>query len=126
MALHPSGGGRQGENPYIGRLNSPVIPLTLGSMDKLGLLDRIREHSAVLVAGKDMFGAQFTEQTKLMELSGQGLVFSLYRPLVEDLTLRVNLRAEQGEASFWVKGIVTKVKNRLDGMQTVEMKTLEV
>jgi hypothetical protein len=95
-------------------------------MDNLRLLERIREDSAVLVAGKDMFGAQFTERTQLMELSAQGLVFALYRPLVEDLTLRVHLRADQEEASLWVKGIVTKVRNRLDGMQTVEMQTIEV
>jgi len=80
------------------------------------------DHSEVLVAGKDMFGVPFHEMAELIKLSQDELSFSIFRPISEDLPLRINFHPDQGQNEFWVEGIVSKVKFRLDGKQTVEMR----
>jgi hypothetical protein len=80
------------------------------------------DQSEVLVAGKDMFGVPFHERAELIKLSQGELSFSIFRPISEDLPLRINFHPDQGQNEFWVEGIVSKVKFRLDGKQTVEMR----
>lgn len=80
------------------------------------------DHSELLVTGKDMFGVPFHERAELINLSQDELSFSIFRPVSEDMPLRINFHPEQGQSEFWVEGIVSKVKFRLDGKQTVEMR----
>jgi hypothetical protein len=80
------------------------------------------DHSEVLVAGKDMFGVPFHERAELIKLSQDELSFSIFRPISEDLPLRINFHPDQRQNEFWVEGTVSKVKFRLDGKQTVEMR----
>ncbi|MFN8005911.1 MAG: hypothetical protein U0V70_02540 [Terriglobia bacterium] len=79
-------------------------------------------HTEVLVTGKDMFGVPFHEMAELIKLSKDELSFSLYRPVDENLPLRINVHPDQGQAEFWVEGLISKVKYRLDGKQTVELR----
>jgi hypothetical protein len=80
------------------------------------------DHSEVLVMGKDMFGVPFHERAELIKLSQNELSFSIFRPVSEDLPMRINLHPDQGQKEFWVEGIVSNVKFRLDGKQTVEIR----
>src|SRR5215475_13090896 len=85
----------------------------------------VGESSDIIVAGKDMFGVTFSEKTKLISLSREEFSFSLYRPVSENDPLQVNFHPEVEQDCVWVKGRIVKVKNRLDGMQTVGVKVLE-
>ena len=89
------------------------------------MVKTIVDDSEIVVIGKDMFGASFSEKTKLLNLSKEEFSFSLYRPVSENSPLQVNFRPDAGEACFWVRGKIVQVKNRLDGMQTVGVKVLE-
>ena len=80
------------------------------------------DHSEVLVTGKDMFGVPFCERAQLLDLAQNEFSFALFRPVSENLTLRVNFHPDNELAEFWVEGLVSEVKNRLDGKQTVELK----
>lgn len=82
----------------------------------------IIDHSEVLVAGKDMFGVPFHERAELIKLSKDELSFSIFRPIAENLHLRINFHPNPGQTEFWVEGIVSRVKFRFDGKQTVEMR----
>ena len=88
------------------------------------MVKTIVDDSEIVVIGKDMFGASFSEKTKLLNLSKEEFSFSLYRPVSENSPLQVNFRPD-AEACFWVRGKIVQVKNRLDGMQTVGVKVLE-
>jgi len=85
----------------------------------------VLDDSEIIVRGKDMFGAPFSEKTKLLELSKEGFSFSLFRPVSEDSLLEVNFHAQDSQPCFWVRGKIAKVKNRLDGMQTVGLRLLQ-
>jgi hypothetical protein len=85
----------------------------------------VGDSSEIIVAGQDMFGATFSEKTKLISLSKEEFSFSLYRPVSENAPLQVNFHPDAAEHCFWVKGKIVKVKIRLDGMQTVGVKVLE-
>ena len=100
-------------NPRIFIMNEGMTKLTVG------------DSSDIIVAGKDMFGATFSEKTKLISLSREEFSFSLYRPVSENDPLQVNFHPEAGEDCFWVEGKIVEVKNRLDGMQTVGVKVLQ-
>jgi hypothetical protein len=94
-------------------------------MREISLPLRVFDDSEIIVTGKDMFGAAFSEKTKLLELSKEGFSFSLYRPVSEDSLLEVNFHAQASQPCFWVKGKIANVKNRLDGMQTVGLRLLQ-
>jgi hypothetical protein len=79
----------------------------------------------IVVSGKDMFGAEFIEKTRLLELSENGFSFLLYRPMEDGVPVSVNFHPDSAEAGYWVKGVITKVASRLDGQQTVEVRVLE-
>ncbi|PYV45482.1 MAG: hypothetical protein DMG06_02250 [Acidobacteria bacterium] len=85
----------------------------------------IEDDSEIVVTGKDMFGAPFSEKTKLLNLSKEQFSFSLFRPVAENSPLQVNFHPDAQEACFWVRGTIIQVKNRLDGMQTVGVAVLE-
>src|SRR5215831_8599835 len=85
----------------------------------------VGDNSEIVVAGKDMFGATFSEKTKLISLSRGEFSFALFRPVSENDPLQVNFHPEAGEDCFWVEGKIVEVKNRLDGMQTVGVKVLQ-
>ena len=76
----------------------------------------------IVVTGEDMFGASFREKTNLINLAEDEFSFSLFRPVSEKHSLRVNFHPDRPHQSYWVNGIVFNVKNRLDGMQTVEVR----
>jgi hypothetical protein len=82
----------------------------------------VSDNSEIIVSGKDMFGALFSEKSPspvsrqvrvfLSRCSGQSL---------EEQPLQVSF---EPQSNHCVEGLVTSVKNRLDGMQTVEVKVL--
>jgi hypothetical protein len=97
----------------------------IGSMNGEMTKPVVGDSSEIVVVGKDMFGATFSEKAKLISLSQEEFSFSLYRPVSENDPLQVNFHPGATENCFWVKGRIVKVKNRLDGMQTVGVKVLE-
>ncbi len=76
----------------------------------------------IIVTGKDMFGASFCEKTRLINLAKDKFSFSLFRPVSEKRSLRVNFHPDRPHQSYWVNGVVFNVRHRLDGMQTVEVR----
>ena len=78
----------------------------------------------IVVAGRDMFGATFSEKTKLISFSPGEFSFSLFRPVSENHALQIYFHQDMSGRSVWVEGTITKVKIRLDGMQTVGVKVL--
>jgi len=85
----------------------------------------VGDNSEIVVAGKDMFGATFSEKTKLISLSRGEFSFALFRPVSENDPLQVNFHPNGEQDCFWVRGKIITVKNRLDGMQTVGVKIIE-
>ena len=81
----------------------------------------VSDNSEIIVKGKDMFGAPFSEKAHLLFLDKSEFSFSLFRPVVEQQPLQVSF---EPQSDYAVEGLVTSVKNRLDGMQTVEVKVL--
>ncbi|MBM3803293.1 MAG: hypothetical protein FJW26_13410 [Acidimicrobiia bacterium] len=79
-------------------------------------------NSEIVVSGRDMFGAPFTEKARLLFLDKAEFSFSLFRPISEHQALQVSFEPER--TNYCVEGLVTKVKIRLDGMQTVEMRVI--
>ena len=80
----------------------------------------VSDNSEIIVSGKDMFGAPFSERAHLLTLDQSQFSFSLFRPVAEQQPLRVNFEPQR--SNHCVEGLVARVKNRLDGMQTVELK----
>ena len=85
-------------------------------------VNAVSDNSEIIVSGKDMFGAPFSERAHLLFLDQAEFSFSLFRPVAEQQPLRVSFEPQRSNHS--VEGLVTRVKNRLDGMQTVEVKVL--
>lgn len=83
----------------------------------------VSDNSEIIVSGRDMFGAPFSEKAHLLFLDRAEFSFSLFRPVAEQQPLRVSFEPER--TNHYVEGLVTSVKNRLDGMQTVEVKVLD-
>lgn len=79
------------------------------------------DNSEIIVSGKDMFGAAFSERAHLLNLSPDEFSFSLFRPVSENQPIRVNFQPAN-HAGRWIEGLIVNVKNRLDGMQTVEVR----
>lgn len=71
-----------------------------------------------------MFGAPFRERTQLLSLSEDKFSFSLFRPVSENLILRVNFHPDCGSSEFWVEGLIQYVKMRLDGKQTIKLRVI--
>ena len=84
----------------------------------------VTDHSEILVSGKDMFGAAFSERTQLLNLWEDKFSFTLFRPVSENLLLRVNFHPDDTLREFWIEGLVQDVKSRLDGKQAVELRLI--
>jgi hypothetical protein len=82
----------------------------------------IEDNSEIIVSGNDMFGASFTEKAHLLILAEGEFSFSLFRPVAENQPIRVSFHPEEGQDCHWIEALIVNVKNRLDGMQTVEVK----
>jgi hypothetical protein len=83
------------------------------------------DNSEIVVSGKDMFGASFTEKTRLLNLDTGEFSFSLFRPVSENQSIRVNFHPDAKPSEHWIDGLIVNVKNRLDGMQTVEVQVID-
>jgi hypothetical protein len=81
----------------------------------------VSNNSEIIVKGKDMFGAPFSERAHLLFLDKSEFSFSLFRPVVEQQPLQVSF---EPQSDHCIEGLVVRVKIRLDGMQTVEVKVL--
>ena len=81
----------------------------------------VSDNSEIIVSGKDMFGAPFSERAQLLFLDKSEFSFSLFRPVAEQQPLQVSF---EPQSNHRIEGLVTSVKNRLDGMQTVEVRVL--
>ena len=81
----------------------------------------VSNNSEIIVSGKDMFGAPFSERAHLLFLDKSEFSFSLFRPVAEQQPLQVSF---EPQSNHCIEGLVTRVKNRLDGMQTVEVRVL--
>ncbi len=84
----------------------------------------VPDNSEIVVQGKDMFGAPFSEKAHLLSLDHGEFSFSLFRPVSEQQSIRVNFQPGGKASDYWVDVLIVDVKNRLDGMQTVEVKVL--
>ncbi|MCI0625726.1 MAG: hypothetical protein L0387_29475 [Acidobacteria bacterium] len=84
----------------------------------------VSDNSEIVVSGKDMFGAPFSEKAHLLYLDQSEFSFSLFRPVAEHQPLRVDFQPEENPSNQCIEGLVVSVKSRLDGMQTVEVKVL--
>ena len=82
----------------------------------------VSDNSEIIVSGKDMFGAPFSEKTHLLFLDRSEFSISLFRPVAEQQPLQVSFDPQS--TNHCIEGLVTSVKNRLDGMQTVEIRVL--
>ncbi|MSO23340.1 MAG: hypothetical protein EXQ58_08835 [Acidobacteria bacterium] len=82
----------------------------------------VPDNSEIIVSGKDMFGATFSETTHLLFLDKSEFLFSLFRPVAEHQPLRVSFEPQR--TNHCIEGFVTRVKNRLGGMQTIEVRVL--
>jgi hypothetical protein len=84
----------------------------------------IPNSSEITVSGKDMFGASFNEKTHVLNLAVGEFSFSLFRPVSENQPIRVSFHPRDNNENQWVEAMIVNVKNRLDGMQTVEVKIM--
>jgi len=82
----------------------------------------VSDNSEIIVSGKDMFGAPFSERAHLLFLDKGEFSFSLFRPVAERQSLRVTFEPQRSD--HCIEGFVTSVRNRFDGMQTVEVRVL--
>jgi hypothetical protein len=79
-------------------------------------------NSEIIVSGKDMFGATFSEKTYLLNRDDEEVSFSLFRPVNENQPIRVDFVPTGSNPDHCVDGFIVNVKNRLDGMQTVDVR----
>jgi hypothetical protein len=84
--------------------------------------DGIHDNSEIVVSGRDMFGATFSETTHLLNLATARFSFSLFRPVIENQPIRVSFHPSLDQDNSCIDGLIINVKNRLDGMQTVEVR----
>ena len=66
-----------------------------------------------------MFGASFSETAHLIAVADNELSLSMWRPLAENVEVEVQFYEHE---KCWLRGQVMKIKSRLDGNQTVNVK----
>ena len=76
-------------------------------------------HVNITVRGKDMFGAAFTENARLIGCADSELSFSMWRPVSENAEVEVRFYDDE---RYWMRGVIMKVRTCLDGTQTVDLK----
>ncbi len=77
------------------------------------------KHLDIRVRGKDMFGAFFRENAQLIAFDDSELCLSMWRPVKENVLVEVQFYDHE---SNWMRGQIMKVRNHLDGTQTVKVK----
>ena len=73
----------------------------------------------ITVRGTDMFGASFKERVQLIALAERELSLSMWRPIAENAEVEIQFYDDE---RCWMRGVIMKVKTRLDGIQTVNVK----
>ena len=73
---------------------------------------------AVTVRGTDMFGVSFRESAQLIAVADSELSLSMWRPIAENAEIEIQFYDDE---RCWMRGIIMKVRIRLDGIQTVNV-----
>ena len=76
-------------------------------------------HVNVTVRGTDMFGASFRESAQLIAVADNELSLSMWRPVAENVEVEVQFYDDE---RYWLRAVIMKVRIRLDGIQTVNLK----
>jgi len=90
------------------------------------LFPRTHEGFEVVVKGVDMFGAPFIENTRLVNLSRDGLCLLLLRPVSGGANLEFACQSSDVLSRIWAGGRVVWVSERFDGYQLVGLSAKEV
>ena len=80
-------------------------------------------HVDITVRGTDMFGASFKESAQLIAVADSELSLSMWRPVAENAEVEIQFYDDE---RCWMRGVITKVRTRLDGIQTVNLKIHDV
>ena len=83
------------------------------------LFPRLHQGFEVVVKGVDMFGAPFRENTRIVNLSQEGLCFVLLRPISAGVQLEFACQTSDVLSGIWTAGHVVWVSERFDGYQLV-------
>lgn len=73
----------------------------------------------IKVRGKDMFGASFRENARVISIADSELCVSMWRPIAENFPIEVQFCDNE---SFWMWGQIIDVRQQLDGTQAVKVK----
>ena len=73
---------------------------------------------AITVRGRDMFGASFRESAQLIAVADSELSLSMWRPIAENAEIEIQFYDDE---KCWMRGVIMKVRVRLDGIQTVNV-----
>ena len=88
------------------------------------LFPRLNEGFELVVKGTDMFGVPFVENTRVLNLSQEGLCFLLLRPI--SAGGKLEFAGQAGEVPSWITGRVAWVSERFDGYQLVGLSTKQI
>jgi hypothetical protein len=83
------------------------------------LCPRLHEGFEMFVRGVDMFGAPFLENTRVLNLSRDGVCFLLLRPISAGGNLEFACQSSDVLSKIWTAGRVAWVSERFDGYQLV-------
>jgi len=83
------------------------------------LFPRLHEGFEMVVKGVDMFGAPFLENTRVLNVSREGLCFLLLRPVSAGGNLEFACQSSDVVSKTWTAGRVVWVSERFDGYQLV-------
>jgi hypothetical protein len=86
---------------------------------------RLQEGFEMAIKGADMFGAPFLENTRVLNLSREGLCFLLLRPISTGEILEFTCHSSDALSKLWTSGRVVWVSERFDGYQLVGLSTQE-
>lgn len=83
------------------------------------MFPRLHEGFEMVVKGVDMFGAPFVENTRVLNLSREGLCCLLLRPISAGGNLELACQSSDELSKDWTAGRVVWVSERFDGYQLV-------
>lgn len=89
------------------------------------LFPRLNEGFELVARGVDMFGASFLENTRVLNLSREGLCFLLLRPISAGETIEFACQTSDALSKIWTAGRVVWVSERFDGYQLVGLSAKE-
>lgn len=75
-------------------------------------------HVDITVRGRDMFGASFRESAQLIAVADSELSLSMWRPIAEKAEIEIQFYDDE---RCWMRGVIMKVRVRLDGIQIVNV-----